>query len=335
MNTIFNEKQQEEIINDYVNNVNIDDIIKKYNTDERSIRTILKEKQIDRQYNTFSEELYKRIIELYDQRKYTQKRIRDDLLISDCGINKTLKRNGIRKRTYSENNRIFDRDQHYFDKIDTPNKAYTMGLIYADGNNFTKHNALTISLQESDKKVLERIKDELKYEGQLRRRNLSEKNKNYKNQVFLNINDEYISKRLEELGVVDAKSLILTFPEWLDKTLYSHFIRGYFDGDGSVSVLNSRFNPNNLICRINIAGTLEFCTSVRNILNSLNIKTYIYHPKQCGESNTYVLCATSNEGSYNFLTWIYNEADIKIERKYQKYLTYKEYREKRMQHIKS
>ena len=41
---------------------------------------------------------------------------------------------------------------------------------------------------------------------------------------------------LNKLGVVERKSLILTFPteQQVPKHLMPHFIRGYFDGDGSV-----------------------------------------------------------------------------------------------------
>jgi intein/homing endonuclease len=35
-------------------------------------------------------------------------------------------------------------------------------------------------------------------------------------------------------GCVEKKSLILQFPKDLSQELISHFVRGYFDGDGCI-----------------------------------------------------------------------------------------------------
>ena len=71
MNT-FTEYEQRQIIDMYKNNVSIDDIIRKFNAIERDIRVVLKSNSVDRQYNSFTEELSNRIVSLYLD-KYTQK----------------------------------------------------------------------------------------------------------------------------------------------------------------------------------------------------------------------------------------------------------------------
>lgn len=316
MTNIFTKEQINKMIDMYKENIDIDSIIVEFNTNEHYIREVLKEYQIDRQYNTFSEELTNRIIFLY-QNKFRIKDICYLLLISDTGITKILKRNNIQKRTYSENNIRYSRNRNYFDNINSPNKAYVLGLIYADGCNNRKHNSLTISLQEEDRDLLERVKNEIEYEGDLRLIPLHEKNENYKNQYVLCINDEYISEQLEKLGVVNSKSLILKFPTFLNESLYSHFLRGYFDGDGCIYYDQKRDKS-----QVHIVGTYEFCSMVSNILNTLDCKHNIYHPKQSGESNTYVLRTCGNKSSYTFLSWMYKDADIKMERKYRKYLDF-------------
>ena len=112
MNT-FTKDEQYKIIDMYENGVDIDKIINEFNSCERDIRIVLKDNNIARQYNTFSKELYDRIIKLYLE-KCTQQKICYDLLISECGIRKTLDRNGIQRRSYSENNRRYSLDEHYF-----------------------------------------------------------------------------------------------------------------------------------------------------------------------------------------------------------------------------
>lgn len=316
MKTEFSQIEQQQIIDDYINKVDIDIIIKKYNTDEHYIRLILKEHQIDRQYNTFTKELENRVIYYYKQ-NILHKDISYNLLVSGTGINKIIDRNQIPRIPYTIRNRHIKRDSYYFDNIDTPNKAYTLGLIYADGNNFIggRHHTLTIVLQEEDRDVLERIREELKYDAPLKYTDMKKKKEVYHNTYRLVVNDEYMCNRLLELGVVNNKSLIVKFPNYISDELIPHFIRGYFDGDGSVYYDDKRSKAGTSIC-----GTYDFVSHISEILHNMGIKNHLYHPKQCGDNDTYVVVTTGNKSSYSFLTWMYQDADIKMERKYNKYL---------------
>lgn len=305
---------ENEIIERYNEKIDIKDIMKEFDMSEHDIRVILKENQIDRQYNTFSDELNQRIIELYEK-GIKQKQIFYDLLISGNGLTKILKRNNIPKRSYSENNQKYYRDSYYFDNIDTPNKAYILGLLYADGCNYVPHHSITLSLQEQDIETLEKIKAEIKYDGPIRLNKLHEKNERYKNQCILCINDEYMSKRLETLGVVQAKSLKVVFPDFLDDNLLRHFLRGYFDGDGNIYY----YEKDNKWTTQTV-GTKDFCENMKTILNSIGCACNIKHPKQCGD-NTFILATSASKSSSIFLSYIYENSDLKLDRKYNQYLS--------------
>ncbi len=213
--SIFNDKQEQDIIDKYQSNIDIDLIIKEYNTEEHFIREVLKDKQIDRKYNTFTEELNRRLIFLYDKKKLTQKKICYDLLVSEMGIKKILKRNHIPKRSLSECNKKYRRNSNYFDHIDSENKAYFLGLLFADGNNFSPHNAITLALQEEDGYLVNKFAKEIEYSGIIHKDNLHDINVNYKNQIRIVVNDQHMSKRLYDLGMIDNKSLVLQFPTFL------------------------------------------------------------------------------------------------------------------------
>ena len=163
--SVFNQDQENDIIQMYKNKEPIDDIIKKYNTEEHFIREVLKDNSIDRKRTSFSDELHDRIVYLYQVERCVYNYIEYQLLVSENGIKGTLKRRNIPLRTYSENNQKYKRNSHYFDQIDSENKAYYLGLLFADGNNFSKHNAITLSLQEEDGYIVEKFKDEIEYEG--------------------------------------------------------------------------------------------------------------------------------------------------------------------------
>lgn len=315
---IFTDKEVHQIIEMYKNNINIDDIMMFFGSQEKDIRYVLKTNSIDRVYNTFNNELYERIIKLYKDGN-SQKYISEQLLIGESCVPKTLKRYGEHTRTYSEANRRYSLNEHYFDCIDTPSKAYLLGMLYADGCNFTEHNAITLSLQEEDRNVVDFFKSEIEYEGPIRVNKLSKRNSKYKDQCVLCINDEYMSQKLESLGVVKAKSLILKFPDFLCDELVCHFVRGYFDGDGSVS-----YDEKYQKCYTKIAGTKEFCEKLSEFLDKLNCKHHIIHPKQCNDHNTFVLQTCGNKSSLTLLSWIYDNDEFHMERKYQKYLYVRE-----------
>lgn len=315
---IFTIEEEKQIIDMYNNNINIDDIIAIFNVQEKEIRAVLKNNSADRVYNVFTDELYDRIVKLYKDGK-TQKYISEQLLISERCIPKTLKKRGEHVRTYSENNRRYGLNEHYFDSIDSPSKAYLLGMLYADGCNHIDHYSITLSLQECDREVVEFMKSEIEYAGPLQIIELNKKNPKYQNQCRLCINDQYMSLRLESLGVVQAKSLIIEFPNFIPDELIPHFIRGYFDGDGSISYDEKRQK-----CHTKIVGTKEFCNRISEILMNIDCKHNIVHPKQCKDSNTFVVQTCGNKSSLKLLSWLYDNDEFHMERKYQKYLYAKE-----------
>lgn len=210
--------------------------------------------------------------------------------------------------------RKYNVNEHYFDKIDTPNKAYILGLLYADGYNNTSIHAVRLKLQKEDKRILEDISKEIEYTGPLTLDKRSEDNINWKDICILDIRSAYMSNILNKLGMCQNKSLILQFPDWLDEGLYSHFIRGYFDGDGSVYCHERKMNWN-----VSVVSTKSFCNSIKSIIED-TIGVHV-HIRIDGRRNdiTSDIRIGGNRQVLKFLDWIYNDADLKIERKYKKY----------------
>ena len=53
-------------------------------------------------------------------------------------------------------------DEKYFDNIDTQNKAYTLGFLFADGYNSISKSTVSMALQESDGYILDKIRADMK-----------------------------------------------------------------------------------------------------------------------------------------------------------------------------
>lgn len=221
--------------------------------------------------------------------------------------------NGVRKYYLNE---------AYFDQIDTPNKAYVLGLFFADGSNFPPKGTACISLQESDKKLLEDIKKEIKSNNPLRlidqSKRKSEYNYSYNNMYALNMNSVHICKSLEKLGAVRNKSLVLEFPD-IHPDLYSHFIRGYYDGDGSVYRYVK--NENNRRITLTITSTENFCKKIKEITETmLGIYCGIYDAS-CHNGITKV-ASFSGTSAVKLMDWMYKDAEMYLQRKYDRYIEY-------------
>lgn len=128
-------------------------------------------------------------------------------------------------------------NQTYFDTIDTSEKAYWLGFIYADGN-ITKRkisDRFQIKLNLEDISHLYKLKDCLCSNHSIGKYKMNTKYGLIKYCMFA-ISNQHLVDSLLDKGVVYQKTKQLKFPSTkvLPKEYVSHFIRGYFDGDGSI-----------------------------------------------------------------------------------------------------
>ena len=241
--------------------------------------------------------------------KYNIPRHKVSKILQDYNV----KRNYISIRKYTL-------DENYFETIDTPNKAYILGLLFADGSNNPSKMTVSISLQEEDVQLLEKIRSELKSTKPLEYLNYSNKHDfgySYKNQYRLLFFSSHLCKSLSEIGMIKNKSLTLEFPE-IDRSLYSHFIRGYFDGDGSFC---HRMSKHGLRDLITFTSTENFCKSLQKILISeIKIPGGNVYDASCHNGITKVLSLSGRLQTKSILDWMYHDADLYLERKYQKYI---------------
>ena len=113
--------------------------------------------------------------------------------------------------------------------------------------------------------------------------------------------------------------MTLQFPKWLEKNLYSHFIRGYFDGDGCITY---RIRKAASQLQTTIISTENMCNSIIDIIfNECNINAHIYDVghELCNDIIK-TLSIYGNIQCKKFLDYIYRDADLKLERKYKRYI---------------
>lgn len=257
------------------------------------------------------------IVEKYNSGKYICKILALEYNVSISSIFSLLKRRNVKLKTQSELQRKYSLNEHYFDKVDTKEKAYFLGLLYADGCNKENKNNIQITLAETDKYILEKFKYELSCNSPLRIEHSNNKNPNRQNTFRLSISSKHMSQQLAKLGCFQRKSLTLKFPteEQVPKHLLNHFIRGMWDGDGSITI-----SKNQPYCKL--TSTSYFCDSLKEILNNINITSGVHRMKRSIKNNntTRDLNIGRNRSNISkFLNWLYQDATIYLKRKHQKY----------------
>ncbi|MDA1977075.1 hypothetical protein PDL67_11015 [Bacillus cereus] len=184
-------------------------------------------------YNHLLVEQKENIIELY-YRNASLEDIEDLAGASKRAVRRVLKEAGIDTRRKNR----YTLDEHYFDEIDTEQKAYWLGFIYADGFvGDDKFNNIVIALSEVDLPHIESFADSINYrvaEGIERIRNSGPGGfENSKDIYVLNFSCSHMANALRNHGLYPGKSMTMAeFPN-INPSLIRHFIRGYFDGDGS------------------------------------------------------------------------------------------------------
>lgn len=212
----------------------------------------------------------------------------------------------------SRTSRFRSCNETYFDRIDDPEKAYFLGLMYSDGCN--NREGLTLQLCEPDQYLLIEMARAM---GSPQNLHQPAKRKPFHKQKYvLAIYSRKISDALSKLGCVPAKSLILQFPseQQVPRDLMSHFLRGVFDGDGSVY-----FNTKDRKIGVSITGSPYFCEGVQTFIEQrLGVK-----PRLHGYSHSRAKdIKLSTRGSIVFLDYLYSDATIRMSRKYDKFIAY-------------
>lgn len=216
----------------------------------------------------------------------------------------------------------YDVDQTYFEKIDTREKAYFLGFLMSDGN--VQDSGFRIALKADDREILEKFAAELKYDGDLKyvkpRHKLKKSGEMGMSspQYKLSINKSKMAQDLIRLGCMKNKTWKLRFPtnDQVPLEFIPDFLRGYFDGDGSISRKYSQ---------VNVIGNKFFITELINYL-PLKIEPYKWYqqsvnPKFLDDPDKQLLSITISlcHGSKEVLHYLYGNCQdtLYLKRKYE------------------
>jgi len=207
---------------------------------ERAIRKTLMRGKRAIIHNYLSARLSKeKLIDLYH---HEAKSLQDIANVYNCSrtmIQKLMNEYGLQRRTRSEARKwairrgkfkgleYSEMDEKFFTKW-SPEMAWILGLIFTDGN---LTNSGVVTLTSVDLEMLEKVKS--LFDSTIHIRKQTQGYDKSKYIYIIRFGHEKMTQDLKKLGLTPQKSLTMPFPD-IPEEHVRHFIRGCWDGDGSV-----------------------------------------------------------------------------------------------------
>jgi len=222
-------------------------------------------------------------------------------------------------------------NENYFHNIDTADKAYWFGFICADGcildmklNDGRKvPRTVQISLSANDIEHLYKFMkaidlDKNIYIGIAHNKTCDTK------YCRIQVGSSIMSNDLINNGCIQRKTGRLQFPETIPIKYMRDYIRGYFDGNGSVYYCermqfdkrrNKSYLQKSFVC--NFQGTEQFLTKLSSILLERGI---LCLKVRKGHGNIYSMEFGKRETVIAFYHYLYDEATVYLDRKRDKFI---------------
>ncbi len=196
-------------------------------------------------------------------------------------------------------------DETFFERIDTEAKVYYFGLMCSDGwIKYINHHpmAVCLELQSIDRAIIEAWR-EVMGDNNVR---IPERTQGGCEKSRIAFHSVKLARDLESLFGCDHDKThhLGDVTSLVPNELMRHFVRGIFDGDGSLNLEKYRL-------RIGIRGTMPL---LRGLTRVIPVPTKI----TIGTQKWPALRTDTNEAAVRFLFWIYDGANFFLLRKWEK-----------------
>ena len=213
---------------------------------------------------------------------------------------------------------MYQLNENYFETIDTREKAYFLGLLTADGCIHKpipgkRHIRIALILKIQDKYIIEAFAKAIDFNGNVR--TITIRKGKYAGHQYgcIVFTSDKMARDLDKYGVFNNKSVIMhSYPNIPDE-FDNDFIRGYFDGNGSVFISNEKHWRSGKIFPVihfRLFGQQEFLATIKE---KLNLKGTFTKSKR---SFIYSLNYKRRTQASLFFNKIYADTNLYLKRKY-------------------
>lgn len=214
-------------------------------------------------------------------------------------IRNKLTKNGFKLKKGPDN--LFN--EHYFDIIDTEEKAYFLGYLMADGNIsiYNKQYYIKCSCSKKDEELIYKFKEVLNSKNSITHAKCYNK-KSITEKTTFSISSKHMFMTLQGYGFKTKKSGNEVMSDKISKELRNHFVRGLFDGDGITCIAKNKRS-----------GFISSKEMLLSIMNELNLYKTLNHPKTQLKNLYYFLLGRRE--SKILYDYIYSNATFYLKRK--------------------
>lgn len=229
------------------------------------------------------------------------------------GVSFDIARSRISKYNLShlvKPNHIEYNDVHYFNKIDTKEKAYLIGFLLGDGY-IAKDGHLTLTVQLSDIEIIEFMQQQIG--GRIVINTKIDRERKIFPHALIKIGNSIICKDILRLfgGRLKPERHIPIVRQDLEKYL----LLGFFDAEGCIT-WGIRKDRNRVWQKISFTSQYKMLTGIQNILLKNGIATRMYQPKN---SDCYIIEFCNKKNVCEFLNDLYKDKEfVVLKRKYEK-----------------
>lgn len=226
-----------------------------------------------------------------------------------------FKRHNLKSRTTSETRERYRKTciklRYNFESISNETEAYIVGLLLADG--YVGESQIGIKLKKSDKNLLLKIKNYFSEEIKLQECSTS---------FGFVISSKIACQNAINIGLSRNKTQKELYIPNMNEEFLSHFVRGYFDGDGSI------FKCSNKFLKLNICSpTINILLEIQKIFKANNIYSCINEEQRIGKTlaiptgtcvskmNMYRLFVRKKEDLKILYSYFYDNAELFLQRK--------------------
>lgn len=265
-----------------------------------------------------SKEIQNKIVDLYNK-KHGSPYIAKELGISTGKVSYFIKKN-LTSRSHREANSRYYFNEKFFNKIDTEEKAYWLGFLMADGYISKNNNSYKIGLTLStcDYAHLEKLNKSLESNHPIKTYEPTKSSYSKNSYSRIIYYSETMFNDLLKYNLVEHKTNVLIPPDIsLLENYVSDFIRGYFDGNGSITHTNTELSNS---YAFKLVSTKKFLDFVNNYIEEkLGFSANKYY-KRKNYQEVMSLEFGGNLKTQKILDLLYKNATIYLNRKYQRYL---------------
>lgn len=234
--------------------------------------------------------------------------------ISAYQIKKLLQENNIKIRSRNEQNKYSPQNQRkyvindsYFDNIDNEDKAYFLGFLAADGT-IQPDGSIKIALSTVDKELLIKFQKVLETNYPIRD-SITKDGFNVSTFVF---RSSKIREQLAKYNIVRNKTYSYSFPENLEQNYILSFIKGYWDGDGTICI--SGGYPRASLCSYRKVFLETVINKLENIYGIPSVKVL-----KKKDSNVWYFQYSKKSSEKLYRLFYKNSSYLFLERKYSKF----------------